>query len=263
VLVVSVVSLKGGVGKTSIVLGLAGAAMQRGLRSLVVDLDPQANATTVLDPPQVRFTASDVLADARGGILAQAVTQSGWGAGVDVVAAERALEHRNRPERGGETRLRVAMNGTASYDIVLVDCPPSLGELTKNGLAASRLALVITEPSLFALQGAQQALEAVEVVRGQYNLRLRPAGIVINRVRTTSAEHRYRVNELAAAHGGLLYLPPMPERSAVLQAQGACVPVQRWRSPGGRDASRIFARYLEHLLATAYDDGPLTRRRSR
>ncbi|MDH4353808.1 MAG: AAA family ATPase, partial [Actinomycetota bacterium] len=92
--VVSVLSLKGGVGKTSVTLGLAGAAHARGLRTLVIDLDPQANASVVLDPQHVEFTANDVLADGRAGVLADAIVSSGWGEGLDLVVSERALEHR-------------------------------------------------------------------------------------------------------------------------------------------------------------------------
>jgi chromosome partitioning protein len=256
-LVMSVLSLKGGVGKTTLVLGLAGAALERGLRALVVDLDPQANATTALDPKDVTFTANDVLADARAGVLKEAVTMSGWGEEVQVIAAEPALEHRNRPEgKGSELRLRKAMNGTPSaYDLVLIDTPPSLGELTKNALAASQRALVVAEPSLFALQGAQQALDAVDVVRRGFNLRLRTIGIVANRVRPTS-EHRFRLDELATAYGDLVFDPAMLDRSAVMQAQGACVPVQRWHSRGARAASQVLSTYLDRVLATTVGDGP-------
>ena len=86
---------------------------------------------------------------------------------------------------------------------MLIDTPPALGELTRNALTASDLGLVVTEPSLFALQGAQQALDAMSVVRDT-NLRLQVAGIVVNRVRPTSSEHRYRMAELALAYGDLL-----------------------------------------------------------
>ena len=94
-LVVSVISLKGGVGKTSVTLGLAGAAWERGLRTLVVDLDPQGNASTVLDPPEVSFTASDVLSDPRPHLLEHAIARSGWGRAVDVIAADSLLERHN------------------------------------------------------------------------------------------------------------------------------------------------------------------------
>jgi chromosome partitioning protein len=261
VLVVSVVSLKGGVGKTSVVLGLAGAGWERGLRMLVVDLDPQANASTVLDPPAVTYTTNDVLADARAGVLGDAVARSGWGPQVDVVPAEPALEHRNRVDasttREGALRLRIAMDGLVGYDVVLVDSPPSLGELTKNALAASHRALVVTEPTLFALHGAQQALDAVDVVRSGYNLRLRPAGIVVNRTRAQQTEHAYRLEELAAAYGELLFTPPLPDRAAVQQAEGAYVPVQAWRSAGARELGQIFEDYLDRLLTTDERAGPL------
>lgn len=242
-------SLKGGVGKTTVTLGMAGAAMSRGLRTLVVDLDPQANATVVLDPSKVEFTSNDVLADGRAGVLTQAITTSGWGDLLDLVASERSLEHRAVPEGEGALRLRVTMQGLDRYDVVLLDTPPALGELTRNALAASDLALVVTEPSLFALQGASQAVEAVEVMRA-FNLRLAMAGIVVNRVRPASAEHRYRLAELALAYGDLLLQPALPDRSVLQQAAGACTPVQQWRTNAGREVSRIFDGYLDKVLAT-------------
>ncbi len=260
-LVVSVVSLKGGVGKTSLTLGLAGAALQHGVRTLVVDLDPQANASTVLDPRGVTYTSNDVLADARAGVLRQAVARSGWGDAVDVVVAEPALEHRNRdvaaPGRDGTLRLRIAMDGLDGYDLVLVDTPPSLGDLTRNALAASHRALVVTEPTLFALHGAQQALDAVDVVRRGSNLRLRPAGVVVNAVRGRSAEHAFRLRELEEAYGDLLLAPALPDRAAVQQAAGAYVPVHAYRSPGAREVAGVLDGYLQRLLGIDSASGPL------
>jgi cellulose biosynthesis protein BcsQ len=251
-----VLSLKGGVGKTTITLGLAGAAVARGLRTLLVDLDPQANATVVLDPPRVGFTTNDVLADGRAGVLNQAITPSGWGEAIDLVASERSLEHHAVPEGEGALRLRITMQGLSGYDVVLLDTPPALGELTRNALAASDLALVVTEPSLFALQGASQAVEAVEVMRA-FNLRLRLAGIVVNRVRPVSSEHRYRLAELTLAYGDLLMQPALPDRSVLQQAAGACTPVQDWKTPAGRDVSRIFNGYLDRILSLESHRTPL------
>jgi cellulose biosynthesis protein BcsQ len=258
VLVVSVVSLKGGVGKTSVTLGLAGAAWERGLRTLVLDLDPQGNATTVLDPAEVRFSASDVLADPRAGLLNHAISVSSWGPTVGVVAADSLLERHNAlAGRDATLRLRVALGGLDGWDLVLVDSPPSLAGLTRNALVASHYALVVTEPSLFALQGAQAALEAVELVRGD-NLRLRPAGIVVNKVRAQSTEHRFRWDELRSAYGPLVLDPPLPDRIAVQQAEGACVPIQAWRSSGAREVSDALEDVLDQVLALpSSDDGPL------
>jgi cellulose biosynthesis protein BcsQ len=249
----AVIAQKGGVGKTTTLLGLAGAAWERGLSVLVVDLDPQANATAALDPASTAYTTNDVLADARPGVAADAVVRSGWGPGVDVLPAERALEHRAVPEgRDSGLRLRIALEGVIEkYDVVLVDCPPSLGELTRNALAAVRLALVVTEPSFFALPGAAAALEAVEVVRGSNNLVLRPAGVLVNRARPQTSEHAFRLAELAENYPTLLLPVTVPDRTAVQQAQGACVPVQAWRSTGARDASEAFEDLLDLLLAEA------------
>ena len=153
-------------------------------------------------------------------------------------------------------RLRVTMQGLRDYDLVLIDTPPALGELTRNALTASDLGLVVTEPSLFALQGAQQALDAMSVVRDT-NLRLQVAGIVVNRVRPTSSEHRYRMAELALAYGDLLWQPPLPDRAVLQQAAGACTPVHAWRTQAGREVARIFDTYLDHVLAAQVETKPL------
>ncbi len=249
----AVVAQKGGVGKTTTLLGIAGAAWERGLRTLVVDLDPQANATAALDPVSTPYSTNDVLADARPGVAADAVVASGWGPEVSLVPAERALEHRAVPEgRDSTLRLRIALEGVLDdYDLVLVDCPPSLGELTRNALAAVRLALVVTEPSFFALPGAAAALEAIDVVRGSSNLVLRPAGVLVNRARVSTSEHAFRLAELRAAYPGLVLDPTVPERTALQQAQGACVPVQAWRSPGAREVAEVYDDVLDTLLARA------------
>lgn len=250
---VSVLSLKGGVGKTSLTLGLAGAALAQGLRCVVVDLDPQGNATTALDPGPVRLTANDVLSSDPSVTIGDALSVSGWGPRVQVLASEPALERRNHPVDGatGRHHVRAALAGLPDADLVLLDCPPSLAELTANALAASDLALVVAEPTAFALTGAQRALGAIDAVRRGYNLRLRPGGIAVNRYQARSSEHRYRLDELIAAYRDLVLDPVIPERSAVSRAQGAGIPVQRWPSPGAREIGRIFATYLDLLRATA------------
>jgi chromosome partitioning protein len=248
---VAVTALKGGVGKSTTTLGLAGAAWERGLSTLVVDLDPQANTTAALDPVEFHYSTNDVLADARPGVASDAVVRSGWGEGLDVIPSERALEHRAVPiGRDSAQRLRVALRGVVeNYDVVLIDCPPSLGELTRNALAAVRLALVVTEPSFFSLPSAAQALEAISVVRSEANLGLRAAGILVNRARPSTSEHALRIAELRAAYGDLVFAAVIPERTALQQAQGACVPVQAWHSPGAREVVDAYEDILDALLA--------------
>jgi cellulose biosynthesis protein BcsQ len=204
-----------------------------------------------------------VLSDSRRP-FEDAVVASRWNPHLAVLASEPALELRNHPADHPDDnhRLRTALSRVQDVDLVLVDCPPSLAGLTRNALAASDLALVVTEPTRFALAGAHQALTAVDAVRQRHNLRLRAAGIVVNRYRKRSAEHRFRLDELIAAYRALVLDPVVPERSAIGQAQGAGVPVQRWPSPGAREVSRIFAAYLDHVLdiADSHPDGPFLRR---
>ncbi len=246
----AVLSLKGGVGKTTVTLGLAGAAQRAGLKTLVVDLDPQANATLGLNPRNAELTVSDVLADARRGVAADAVVASSWGSDVSLIASEAALTHRNA---GGTPdsvhRLQRSLQGVAeTYDLVLLDCPPSMGEISRNGLVAATHALVVTEAGYFALNGAQQALESVAVVRSSTNPQLRAAGIVLNRLRASTKEQNYRLAELRAAYPHLLLEPPIPERSAIQRAQGAGVPLHR----AGRGGAAV-ARVLDQLLARIQD----------
>lgn len=247
--IVAALSLKGGVGKTSVVLGVAGAAASAGLKVLVIDLDPQANATATLNPESAQFTTSDVLYDGRPGIAADAIVPSSWEGTLDLIASEPALEHRSQsPGTGSELRLRTALDGVASnYDLVLFDCPPSLGELTRNALYAATSALVVTEPTFFAVQGAAQAIEAVRVVSEHGNPELKPAGIVVNRMRNTLEDHREHMADLQKEFGKLV-LGGLPDRSAVPQAQGAQIPVQMWKSNGAADISKAIGLLLNRLV---------------
>jgi len=241
-----VLSVKGGVGKSTVTLGLAGAAWQRGLRVLVVDADPQANTTYALDPEEHPFTVNDVLADGRPGVAVEAIAASQW-AGVDVLTSERALAHRDRASESA-TRLRTTLTGAIEgYDVVLIDCPPSLGQLARGALVAADAAVIVVEPRRFAVDGAREALAAVDVVRPAYNLRLRTAGIVVNRCTSGSAKTHA---ELRREFGDLLLEPGIPHSEAIPLAQEAAVPVQAWQSADARPVVEAFDDLLDVLLGT-------------
>jgi len=250
--VVAVLSMKGGVGKSTVVLGLASAAWDRGLRALVIDLDPQANASMALDVSDAEFTTSDILADARPGVASDAMVASGWGDSVQVIASERALEHRNVASgRQSAMRLRTALATLPShFDLVVIDCPPSLGELTRNALTAADRAVVVTEPNNFALHGAAEAIEAIEVISAMSNPRLQPAAIVINRMRPRDREHRMHADLLIARHGALVFDRQLPECSGIPQSQRVSSPIHTWSSPGSRDVADIFDDLLDTMLPT-------------
>lgn len=255
---VAVLSLKGGVGKTSLVLGLAGAAVTRNIRTLVVDLDPQGNCTATLDPGTTKFTLADVLADPRRSVVKDAIAPSGWGPSLDVLVGAEQIETQNtpNPDRAGLRRLDRALahldaiTGDPPYRLVLLDCPPSLGQLTRSALVAADRALLVTEPTIYAVAGVQRAFEAVQAER-RYNRELQPLGVVVNRVRVRSSEHQYRINELREIFGPLVLPTVLPDRSAVQQAQGAGAPIQRWATPGAREVSVAIDVLLARMLRTS------------
>ncbi len=253
-IVLSVSSLKGGVGKTSVTLGLASAALAKGVPTLVVDLDPQADATTGLDVAARReSTVSDVLANPRRAEIARAVAPSGWAGDqpgvLDVMlGSEASTDHEYATRPRAMRALATALGKLPGYDLVLVDCPPSLGGLTRTGLIASDRALVVSEPAIFSVAAADRALRAIDALRRDGAPHLQPLGILVNRFRERSPEHRYRLEELAGLFGPLVLRPPLPDRSAVQQSQGATTPVHRWHGHGGPELAAAFDSHLERVL---------------
>jgi chromosome partitioning protein len=257
---VAVLSLKGGVGKTTVVLGLASSAMRRGARTLVVDLDPQGNATATLDPEETDATLADVLETPRPTVLREAIAPSAWGEEVDVLVSSEELEALNDPDadprrldklgRALASLGELLTDGELPYQLVLLDCPPSLGRLTRSALVAADGALLVTEPTLYAVSGANRAFDALEETREQHNPNLVPLGVVVNRVRPHSYEHQYRIAELRESFGSLIMPVALPDRLAVQQAQGACTPIHLWATPGAREVSLAFNLLLARLLRT-------------
>ncbi|SEQ53451.1 Cellulose biosynthesis protein BcsQ [Lentzea xinjiangensis] len=252
---VSVLSLKGGVGKTTVVLGLASAALRRGVRTLVIDLDPQCNATSTLEPEESKASIYDVLQDPSEENLEEAIRPSRWGDGIDVLSGSEDAELLNHPDPN-ESRLHRLKDALRTlrdmydefpYDLVLLDCPPSLGQLTRSALVAADRALLVTEPTMFAVAGVQRAFEAVQNEREQNNADLQPLGVVVNRVRPRSHEHQFRIEELRDIFGPLVMPVALPDRLAVQQAQGACMPIHEWGTPGAREVALAFNLLLARI----------------
>ncbi|MGZ4603552.1 MAG: ParA family protein [Kineosporiaceae bacterium] len=253
-IVVSVCSLKGGVGKTSIALGLASSALTKGVPTLVVDLDPQADATLALDVSgTVDVDVATLLGNPRRKTFDAAVTRSGWAGPdqrLDVIpgSAESAAYDGRRSTERALSRLGQALATSQDYRLVIIDCPPSFGGLTRSGLVASNRAMIVTEPALFSVTAADRALRAIDDLRRAIAPGLQPLGVVVNRYRDRSPEHRYRVTELGEMFGPLVLTPTIPERSALQQAQGASMPIHRWPGPAAHELSVAFDAHLARVL---------------
>lgn len=261
--VLSVSSLKGGVGKTTVALGLASAAFSRGLRTLVVDLDPQADVSTGMDVnPDGYSNISDVLENPKEKTVRAAIAPSGWNqhheGSIDLLVGSPSAINFDGPHPSVREiwKLEEALASVEQdYDLVLIDCAPSLNALTRTAWAASDRVLVVTEPGLFAVSAADRALRAIEEIRRGVSPRLQPLGILINRTRPQSMEHQFRIKELKEMFGPLVLSPQLPERTSLQQAQGAAKPVHMWPGEAAQEMAGYFDQVLDRVMRSAGIDG--------
>jgi chromosome partitioning protein len=225
---VAVLNQKGGVGKTTVTLGLASAAMAAGRQILVVDLDPQASSSWVLgvDPDQLDESVADVLVP-KGARAADVIVPSTWSALVDVLPSTVDLQEL---EAGGSMRLRKQLAAIADrYEAILIDCPPALGNLTRSALTAASHALVIVEPSALGLRGIGGVADLIDDVWESGNPELELAGVILNRVPAVSSEAERRIDELARVVGRqAIWSPPIPQRVLLNQAVGERRPIHSY-----------------------------------
>lgn len=258
--VLSVSSLKGGVGKTTVTLGLTSAAFARGLSTLVVDIDPQSDVSTGLDVSvEGRLNIADVLASPKEKVVRSAIAPSGWTRGrpgkVDVLIGSPSAINFDGPHPSIRDiwKLEEALAHVESeYDLVLIDCAPSLNALTRTAWAASDRVTVVTEPGLFSVAAADRALRAIEEIRRGLSPRLQPLGIIVNRVRTQSLEHQFRIKELRDMFGPLVLSPQLPERTSLQQTQGAAKPLHMWPGESAKDMADNFDQLLDRVIRAGH-----------
>jgi chromosome partitioning protein len=182
--IMTIANQKGGVGKTTTAVNLAASLSQHNNRVLVVDLDPQGNASTALDVDHHvgRDSVYNALVEERplGEVVTEVADMPGLycaPATIDLAGAE--IELVPMVAREGRLLRSIEQLDTSNYDYVLIDCPPSLGLLTVNALVAAEEVLIPIPCEYYALEGLEQLLRTVELVRGHLNARLRISTILL------------------------------------------------------------------------------------
>jgi chromosome partitioning protein len=235
----AIANQKGGSGKTTTCVNLAAALGEKQRRVLVVDLDPQHSATAwfgIRDPGKGLyglFVDNDnfnevIQATAVPGV--DLAPSSAWLLGVERVLAG---------EVGAEQILRRNLDRlpAETWDYILIDCPPTLGILTINALAAVQELLVPVEAHVMALSGLAQLLHTVEVVRERLNTDLKVSGILACRVDARTRHAREVVEQLRERNGGLVYQTVIRENIRLAECPSFAQPITQYdsRSSGAAD----------------------------
>lgn len=249
--IIAVANQKGGVGKTTTTINLGAALVEQGCRVLLVDLDPQGNASTGLgvEPDDREFTTYDLLL---GDVdLAEIILTTGIErlniipATVDLSSADLELMSNEKRSYLLHDALRQpAMNGLY-YDYILIDCPPSLNILTVNAMVAAHSVLVPLQSEFFALEGLSQLIITIREVRQSANPGLRIEGVVL-----TMYDSRNNLSQQVEADarenlGDMVFETVIPRNVRVSEAPSYAMPVLEFDTASkGAQAYRSLAREL-------------------
>jgi chromosome partitioning protein len=227
--VLAIANQKGGVGKTTTAINLGTSLAAVGRRTLLLDIDPQGNASTGLGVPKTarRSTMYDVLVAEQA--LSGAIVPSSV-PGLDLAPADADLsgveiELGTQTRRSYRLRDAITALGGDTYDYILIDCPPSLNLLTVNAMTAADAVLVPLQCEFFALEGLTQLMRTVELVRGSLNPKLEIQGVVLTMYDRRNSLSLHVEQDVRAHFGDKVYQTVIPRNVRVSEAPSFGKPV--------------------------------------
>jgi len=240
---IAVLSQKGGTGKTTTVRTLSDVLRRCGLRVLAVDLDPQGNLSDYVDvPPDAAPTIAEVLTGSA--TLRDAIHDDVVPAALSLAEAELQLAGR----MGRELTLKRALRDVRDdYDVLLIDCPPSLGLLTVNGVVAADHALISAEAQHFALQGVVQVLDMLAVARDLHNDELNWLGVVLNIADMRTVHSRETYAALREEYGEKVFETTIRPSIAYAESAERAVSILDHRPDLGADYVALAGEVLERI----------------
>jgi chromosome partitioning protein len=235
---IAVLSQKGGTGKTTTVRALADAFRRRGVHTLAVDLDPQGNLSDYFGLATGEPSIADVLCGRSA--AAEAISNDLIPANLALAEAELLLAGK----MGRELRLRRALADVSDgYELILIDCPPSLGLLTVNALTAATGVVIPLECEYFALRGMALLLDTIEKVRKRLNPELRVEGILATMLDSRTLHSREVLGRVTDAFGDKLFQTLVHKTIRFAEAPVAGEPILTYApKSNGADEYRNLAR---------------------